>query len=451
MNKKYLLDETRIPHQWYNITADFSEPPAPPLHPGTLQPAGPDDLAPLFAMGLIAQEASAERFIPIPEEVRDIYRIWRPTPLVRATGLEKAIGTSSKIFFKYEGVSPSGSHKSNTAVAQAYYNKAEGITRLTTETGAGQWGSALAMACRMFGIDLQVYMVKVSYHQKPYRRSMMQLYGAEVFASPSDRTEAGRAVLAADPDSNGSLGIAISEASEVAAKRDDTHYTLGSVLNHVLLHQTIIGEEAVEQMQLADAYPDIVIGCVGGGSSFGGIAFPFLREKIEGKHDTRFVAVEPTACPTLTKGIFTYDFGDEAQSTPLFKMHTLGHGFMPAGIHAGGLRYHGMAPLISHAYHLGLIEAVAVPQISCFQAAQLFAVTEGIIPAPESSHAIRVTIDEAKAADEAGTPRNILFNLTGHGLLDLSSYDAYLAGKLQDYEHPAAAIAAAEKDLPKVG
>jgi len=294
-------------------------------------------------------------------------------------------------------------------------------------------------------------MVKVSYHQKPYRRSMMQLYGAQVYASPSDRTDAGRAVLAADPDSNGSLGIAISEAAEVAGKHDDTHYALGSVLNHVLLHQTIIGEEAIEQMELADAYPDIVIGCVGGGSSFGGIAFPFLRRKMEGKSDTRFVAVEPTACPTLTKGIFTYDFGDEAKSTPLFKMHTLGHGFMPAGIHAGGLRYHGMAPLISHAYSLGLLEAVAVPQVRCFEAARLFAVTEGIIPAPESSHAIRVTIDEAKAADEAGTPRNILFNLTGHGLLDLSSYDAFLAGKLEDYEHPAEAIAAAELDLPKVG
>jgi len=451
VNKKYLLDEGRIPEQWYNITADFPEPPAPPLHPGTLQPAGPDDLAPLFPMGLIAQEASGERFIPIPDEVREIYRIWRPTPLVRATRLEKALGTGSKIFFKNEGVSPSGSHKSNTAVAQAYYNKQSGVTRITTETGAGQWGSALSMACKMFDLGLQVYMVKVSYHQKPYRRSMMQLYGAEVFPSPSDRTEAGRAVLAADPDSDGSLGIAISEAVEVAAHQDDTHYSLGSVLNHVLLHQTVIGEEAVEQVQMADAYPDVVIGCVGGGSSFAGIAFPFLREKIEGKHATRFVAVEPTACPTLTKGIFTYDFGDVAKMTPLLKMHTLGHGFMPAGIHAGGLRYHGMAPLMSHAYHLGLIEAVAVPQVTCFEAGRLFATTEGIIPAPESSHAIRVAIDEARAADEAGEARNILFNLTGHGLLDLSSYDAYLAGELRDYDHPGAAIAAAEKELPQVG
>jgi tryptophan synthase beta chain len=450
VTKKQLMDEGRIPEQWYNITADFPEPPAPPLHPGTLQPAGPDDLAPLFPMGLIAQEASSERFVPIPEEVREVYRIWRPTPLVRATGLERALGTSSQIYFKYEGASPSGSHKSNTAVAQAYYNKQSGVTRITTETGAGQWGSALAMACKMFDLELQVYMVKVSYQQKPYRRSMMQLYGAEVYASPSDRTAAGRAVLAADPDSAGSLGIAISEAVEIAAQRDDTHYSLGSVLNHVLLHQTVIGEEAIEQMEMADAYPDVVIGCVGGGSSFAGIAFPFLREKIAGKHDTRFVAVEPTACPTLTKGPFAYDFGDVAKQTPLLKMYTLGHSFMPAGIHAGGLRYHGMAPLISHAYHLGLIEAVAVPQVSCFAAAQLFATTEGIIPAPESSHAIRIAIDEARAADEAGTPRTILFNLTGHGLLDLSAYDDYLAGKLEDYDHPEAAIAAAVKELPQI-
>jgi tryptophan synthase beta chain len=450
MTKKTVLDEGRIPTQWYNIAADFPVPPAPPLHPGTMQPAGPDDLAPLFPMGLIMQEASAERFIPIPDEVREIYRIWRPTPLIRATGLEKAIGTSSKIFYKHEGVSPAGSHKSNTAVAQAYYNKADGITKITTETGAGQWGSALSLACHIFGIELQVYMVKVSYYQKPYRRSMMQLYGAEVFPSPSDRTAAGRAVLEADPDSNGSLGIAISEAVEAAAIREDTHYSLGSVLNHVLLHQTVIGEEAIEQVQMADAYPDVVIGCVGGGSSFAGIAFPFLRENMAGKTRTRFLAVEPTACPTLTKGGFAYDFGDEAQMTPLLKMYTLGHDFMPAGIHAGGLRYHGMAPLISHAYNLGLIEAVAVPQTKCFEAAQLFATTEGIIPAPESSHAIRAAIDTAKAADEAGEPKNILFNLTGHGLLDLASYDAYLAGELQDYDHPEEAIAASMAHLPQV-
>jgi tryptophan synthase beta chain len=450
VNKKYLLDEGRIPRQWYNIAADFPVPPAPPLHPGTLQPAGPEDLAPLFPMGLIMQEASGERFIPIPDEVREVYRIWRPTPLVRATGLEKALGVDSKIFFKHEGVSPSGSHKSNTAVAQAYYNREAGVRHLTTETGAGQWGSALAMACRMFGLDLQVFMVKVSYHQKPYRRSLMQLYGAEVFPSPSERTEAGRAVLAADPDSDGSLGIAISEAVEVAAQRPDVNYSLGSVLNHVLLHQTVIGEEALEQCALADAMPDVVIGCVGGGSSFAGIGFPFLREKLAGKLDARLVAVEPTACPTLTKGVFTYDFGDVAMSTPLLKMYTLGHGFMPAGIHAGGLRYHGMAPLMSHAYDLGLVEAVAVRQTKCFEAAQLFAITEGVVPAPESSHAIRVAIDEALKAREEGVRRTILFNLTGHGLLDLASYDAYLAGQLLDYDHPEADIADAVKDLPQV-
>ena len=450
MNKKYLLDEGRIPEQWYNLTADFPEPPAPPLHPGTLQPAGPDDLAPLFPMGLIMQEASSERFIPIPDEVREIYRIWRPTPLIRATRLEKALGVNSKIFFKHEGVSPAGSHKSNTAVAQAYYNKEAGVHHLTTETGAGQWGSALAMACRMFDIDLQVYMVRVSFDQKPYRRSMMQLYGAEVFPSPSERTAAGRAVLAADPESNGSLGIAISEAVEVAAQRPDVNYSLGSVLNHVLIHQSVIGEEAIEQCEMAEAMPDVVIGCVGGGSSFAGIAFPFLREKLAGKLDVRCVAVEPTACPSFTKGVFTYDFGDMAMTTPLLKMYTLGHGFMPAGIHAGGLRYHGMAPLLSHAYHLGLIEAVAVPQTTCFDAAQLFATTEGIVPAPESSHAIRVAIDEALKARDEGVSRTILFNLTGHGLLDLASYDAYLAGKLVDYDHPEADIAAAVKDLPKV-
>jgi len=450
MTKKTVLDEGRIPQWWYNIVADFPEPPAPPLHPGTLQPAGPEDLAPLFPMGLIAHEASSERFLEIPEEVREIYRIWRPTPLVRATGLEKALDTPAKIFFKNEGVSPAGSHKCNTATAQAYYNKQAGVEHITTETGAGQWGSALALACRQFGIDLKVFMVKVSYQQKPYRRSLMQLWGAEVVPSPTDTTDAGRAVLAADPDSNGSLGISISEAVEVAAGREDTNYALGSVLNHVLLHQTVIGEEAIEQCQIADAYPDIVVGCVGGGSSFAGIAFPFLRENLAGRTSTRLVAVEPTACPSLTKGVFAYDFGDVAQMTPLLKMHTLGHDFMPAGIHAGGLRYHGMAPLISHAYHLGLIEAVAVPQIACFEAAQLFACTEGIVPAPESSHAIRVTIDEALRAKEEGVPRTILFNLTGHGLLDLASYDAYHAGQLQDYDHPEEEIAAAMRRMPHV-
>jgi len=450
MDKKTILTEGSIPRRWYNIIADLPEPPAPPLHPGTHEPAGPDDLVPIFPMGLIEQEASGERFIDIPEEVREIYRIWRPTPLVRATNLEKALDTPARIFFKYEGASPSGSHKSNTATAQAYYNKQAGVKRIATETGAGQWGSALSLACKLFGVDLTVYMVKVSYEQKPYRRSMMQLWGAEVYPSPSDRTEAGRKVLEEHPDSNGSLGIAISEAIEVAAKDDDCKYSLGSVLNHVLLHQTIIGEEAIEQCEAAGAYPDVVVGCIGGGSSFAGIAFPFVREVIEGKRSTRFVAVEPTACPTVTKGEFTYDFGDIAQTTPLLKMHTLGHDFVPAGIHAGGLRYHGMAPLVSHVVELGFMEAVAVPQTTCFDAAQLFACTEGIIPAPESAHAIRATVDEALRAKEEGAERNILFNLTGHGLLDLASYDAYLSGQLQDHDHPEEAIAEAIARLPKV-
>ncbi len=450
MTKKHLLGEERIPKQWYNIVADLPTPPDPPLHPGTKQPAGPDDLAPIFPMGLIMQEASAERFHEIPDEVREIYRIWRPTPLVRATGLEKALDTPAKIFFKNEGVSPAGSHKSNTAVAQAYYNKQEGNTRIATETGAGQWGSALSMACKMFGIDLTVYMVKVSYEQKPYRRSMMHLWGADVFPSPSEHTQVGRDALAKDPDSEGSLGLAISEALEDVVTHPGSKYSLGSVLNHVLLHQTVIGEEAIEQCRDADAYPDVVIGCVGGGSSFAGIAFPFLREKIAGKTKTRFVAVEPTACPSLTKGQFTYDFGDTAQMTPLLKMYTLGHDFVPAGIHAGGLRYHGMAPLISHVYRLGLIEAVAVRQTKVFEAAALFANTEGIVPAPESAHAIRVAIDEALKAKQEGVSKNILFNLTGHGLLDLASYDNYLAGKLQDYDHPEEAIAASMEHMPQV-
>jgi tryptophan synthase beta chain len=448
--KKFVLDEERIPKAWYNIVADLPEPPAPPLHPGTLQPAGPDDLAPIFPPSIVAQEVSAERFIEIPEEVHQIYRMWRPSPLVRATGLEKALDTPAKIFFKYEGVSPAGSHKCNTAVPQAYYNKLDGTQRLATETGAGQWGSALSHACQIFGLDCMVYMVKVSYHQKPYRRSMMQIWGADVIPSPSDTTKAGRAVLAEDPESLGSLGIAISEAVEDAVTHPGSKYALGSVTNHVLLHQTIIGEEAILQCQDADAYPDVVIGCVGGGSSFGGIAFPFLRENLAGRTHTRLVAVEPTACPTLTKGRFTYDFGDEAQTTPLFKMYTLGHDFVPAGIHAGGLRYHAMAPLVSHAYHLGLVDAVAVPQTKVFEAARLFANTEGIVPAPESAHAILVAVNEALAAKEARTAPNILFNLTGHGFLDLGAYDAYLSGQLEDYEHPEEAIAASIARLPKL-
>jgi len=448
--KKFVLDEERIPRAWYNIVPDLPEPPAPPLNPATLQPAGPEDLAPIFPPSIISQEVSSERYIEIPEEVHEIYRIWRPSPLVRATGLEKALDTPAKIFFKHEGVSPAGSHKCNTAVAQAYYNREDGTKRLATETGAGQWGSALSMACSMFGLECMVYMVKVSYHQKPYRRSMMQLWGADVIPSPSDKTKAGRAVLAEDPESLGSLGIAISEAVEDAVTHPGSKYSLGSVNNHVLLHQTVIGEEALLQVQDADAYPDMVIGCVGGGSSFGGIAFPFLRENLAGKTKTRFIAVEPTACPTLTKGELRYDFGDEAATTPLFKMYTLGHDYMPPGIHAGGLRYHGMAPLVSHAYHLGLIEAVAVPQTKVFEAARLFVQTEAIVPAPESSHAIRVVIDEALKCKEEGVAKTILFNLTGHGFMDLSSYDAYLSGQLEDYDHPEEAIAASIAKLPKV-
>jgi tryptophan synthase beta chain len=450
MQKKYLIDEERIPRRWYNIAPDFPEPPAPALHPGTGQPVGPDDLAGLFPMGLIAQEASMERYIDIPDEVREIYRIWRPTPLIRADRLERALGLrdDQRIFFKYEGVSPSGSHKSNTAVPQAYYNREAGVKRLATETGASQWGSALSMACQIFGLDLTVYMVKVSYQQKPYRRVLMELNGAHVYASPTAHTETGRKALQDDPDTNGSLGLAISEAVEDVVGHPGSKYALGSVLNHVLLHQTVIGEEALEQVGAADAYPDVVIGCVGGGSSFAGIAFPFMRETLAGKAKTRFVGVEPTACPSLTKGVFTYDFGDVGQTTPLLKMYTLGHDFMPAGIHAGGLRYHAMGPLISHAYHLGMMEAVAVPQTKVFAAAQMFMQNEGILPAPESAHAILAAIDEALAAKAAGEARTILFNLTGHGYLDLGAYEQFLAGKLEDYDHPEAAIKAAMEHVP---
>ena len=450
MQKKYLIDEERIPRRWYNIAPDFPEPPAPALHPGTGQPVGPDDLAGLFPRGLIAQEASMERYIDIPDEIREIYRIWRPTPLIRADRLERALGLrdDQRIFFKYEGVSPSGSHKSNTAVPQAYYNREAGVKRLATETGAGQWGSALSMACQIFGLDLTVYMVKVSYQQKPYRRVLMELNGAHVYASPTAHTETGRKALEDDPDTNGSLGLAISEAVEDVVGHPGSKYALGSVLNHVLLHQTVIGEEALEQVGAADAYPDVVIGCVGGGSSFAGIAFPFMRETLAGKAKTRFVGVEPTACPSLTKGVFTYDFGDVGQTTPLLKMYTLGHDFMPAGIHAGGLRYHAMGPLISHAYHLGMMEAVAVPQTKVFAAAQMFMQNEGILPAPESAHAILAAIDEALAAKAAGEARTILFNLTGHGYLDLGAYEQFLAGKLEDYDHPEAAIKAAMEHVP---
>src|SRR6266700_359607 len=447
---KILLDEREMPKRWYNIQADLPFPGSPPLHPGTKQPIGPQDLAPLFPMELIKQEVSQERYIDIPSPVQDALRLWRPTPLMRASRLERELKTTAKIYYKYEGVSPAGSHKPNTAVAQAYYNKADGIRRLTTETGAGQWGSALAFACAIFGLDLTVYMDNASYHQKPYRRSMIETYGAEVFPSPSNRTHAGQGVLAESPDSPGSLGIAISEAVEDAATHDDAHYSLGSVLNHVLLHQTVIGQEALKQMDRAGEYPDVVIGCVGGGSNFAGLAFPFVGEKLRQGRPTRIVAVEPEACPTLTRGSYAYDFGDTVGLAPLVKMHTLGHGFIPPAIHAGGLRYHGAAPLLSLLVDEGIVEALAYGQNSVFDAAIQFARTEGIPPAPESAHAIRATIDEAMRAREAGERRVILFNLSGHGHFDMGAYDAYLAGSLQDYAYPSEAIQQALTELPKV-
>ncbi|MEA2596930.1 MAG: tryptophan synthase beta chain [Thermomicrobiales bacterium] len=446
---KFLLREDQIPTSWYNILADLPTPLPPVLHPGTREPIGPQDLLPLFPLEVIKQEVSTERHISIPGEVLDVYRLWRPTPLYRAHRLERALELPQnvRIFYKYEGVSPAGSHKPNTAVPQAFYNKQEGVKRLATETGAGQWGSSLAMACSFFGLELKVYMVKISYAQKPYRRALMETWGATCVPSPSPDTNAGRAILAQDPDSTGSLGIAISEAVEDAATREDTKYALGSVLNHVLLHQTVIGQEAMQQLEMAGAWPDVVIGCVGGGSNFGGLVLPFVREKFAGK-DVRIVAVEPAACPSLTKGIYAYDFGDTAGMTPLVKMHTLGHGFVPAGIHAGGLRYHGAAPLVSHLLELGAIEATAVKQRAAFESAVLFARSEGILPAPEPTHAIKVTIDEALAAKAAGEPKTILFGLCGHGHFDLSAYDSYLSGSLQDYEHPAEAIDAALAELP---
>src|SRR5262245_21302106 len=428
---KYLLDEDRLPRRWYNIRADMPNPPQPVLHPGTGEPVGPDDLAPLFPMELIQQEVSEEPEVAIPEEVLDMWRLWRPTPLYRAHVLEQALGTRSRIFYKYEGVSPPGSHKPNTAVAQAFYNKKEGRTRLATETGAGQWGSALAFACQLIGLECKVYMVRISYDQKPFRRSLIQVWGAEIVPSPSEDTQSGRAVLAEHPDSPGSLGMAISEAVEDAAGRDDTAYSLGSVLNHVLLHQTVIGQEALAQMELADAFPDVVVGCVGGGSNFAGLAFPFLREKIAGR-EIDVLACEPAACPTLTRGHFAYDFGDTSKLTPLVAMHTLGHDFVPAPIHAGGLRYHGVAPLISQLVRDELIRAEAYLQNDVFASAVLFAGTEGIIPAPESSHAIHGALEVARQADEEGRERTILFNLSGHGHFDMAAYDNYFAGKLVD-------------------
>jgi tryptophan synthase beta chain len=448
---KFLLNESDLPKTWYNINADMPVPPQPYLHPGTKEPVTPDFLSVLFPMELIGQEVSTERYIDIPDEVREIYKLWRPTPLMRAHRLEKALGTPAHIYFKNEGVSPSGSHKPNTAVAQAYYNKVEGVHALTTETGAGQWGSALSMACNMFNMDLEVYMVKVSYHQKPYRRVLMETFGAEVYASPTDRTNYGRSVLAEDPDTPGSLGIAISEAVEVAATSGGKKkYSLGSVLNHVLMHQTVIGLETIKQMDMAGEYPDVVIGCVGGGSNFAGIAYPFLRENLQNGRKTRFVAVEPTATPSLTRGPYAFDYGDTAKMAPIVKMFTLGHDFVPPPIHAGGLRYHGMAPSICALYDAGYIEARAVPQLATFDAAITFAKAEGIIPAPETAHAVRAVIDEALDAKEKGDARVIVFNFSGHGHFDLAAYQSYLANKLQDYEYPEEAIQAALEKLPKV-
>ena len=447
---KFILDEEKIPKHWYNIAADLPAPLAPVIHPGTGQPIGPDDLAPLFPMALIGQEVSQEREIEIPEPVREVYRLWRPSPLYRAHRLERALDTPARIYYKYEGVSPAGSHKPNTSVAQAFYNKEEGVKRLTTETGAGQWGSALAFAGNLFGLEVDVYMVKVSYQQKPYRRALMEAYGARCVASPSEETNSGRAVLADHPDSTGSLGIAISEAVEMAAQRDDTKYSLGSVLNHVLTHQTVIGQEAIAQFDLADDYPDIVIGCAGGGSNFAGCCFPFIGAKLRGGQKVRAIAVEPAACPTLTKGTFTYDFGDTGHLTPLVKMYTLGSTFVPQAIHAGGLRYHGMAPLVSHLKELGEIEARAYHQTECFAAAVQFARTEGIVPAPESSHAVKGAIDEALACKKEGTARTILFNLSGHGHFDMQAYTDYFAGKLSDVDFDAAEVEQALAGLPKV-
>lgn len=448
---RYLLDENDLPENWYNINADLPVETTPVLHPQTKEPVTPEFLSVLFPIHLIEQEISEERYIEIPAEVKTIYKLWRPTPLMRARRLEELLDTPAHIYYKNESVSPAGSHKPNTAVAQAYYNKVAGTQTLTTETGAGQWGSALAMACKFFNLDLEVYMVKVSYEQKPYRRVLMETYGAKVFASPTDHTNYGRSILEQDPDTPGSLGIAISEAVEVAAtSHGKKKYSLGSVLNHVLMHQTIIGEEALRQMDLADEYPDVVIGCVGGGSNFAGLAYPFLREKLLEGRKTRLLAVEPEATPSLTRGIYAFDYGDTAEMAPIVKMYTLGHGFVPAPIHAGGLRYHGMAPSLCALYDAGYIEAVAVPQLATFDAALKFAQCEGIIPAPESAHAIRVAIDEALDAKVKGENRIILFNLSGHGNYDMGAYKAYLSGTLRDYQCPQEMIDHALANLPKV-
>lgn len=447
---KYVLDETRIPKHWYNIVADLPRPPEPVLHPATLQPVGPADLEPLFPMALILQEVSVERDIEIPEPVRDVYRQWRPSPLYRARRLERALDTPAKIYYKYEGVSPAGSHKPNTAIAQAFYNKEAGVKRLTTETGAGQWGSALAYAGAVFGLDVRVYMVKVSFNQKPYRKALMEAWGAQCVASPSNETNAGRQILEQHPESPGSLGIAISEAVEVAAHDPGTKYSLGSVLNHVLLHQTVIGQEAIAQLEMAGDYPDIVVGCTGGGSNFAGIAFPFIGAGLRGGRRPRVIACEPSACPSLTRGRYAYDFGDTGHLTPLVKMHTLGSTFVPPGFHAGGLRYHGMAPLVSLLQELKLIEARAYTQTTCFEAGIQFARTEGILPAPEANHAVRGAIDEALRCKQEGTSRTILFNLCGHGHFDMQAYIDYQAGKLEDRAYDEQELNAALAGLPKI-
>ena len=447
MSQRVFLSASEMPTAWYNLQADLPKPVPPPLHPATMKPVGPADLAPIFAMELIKQEVSQERWIEIPQDVREVYSLWRPTPLVRATRLEKALKTPARIYYKDESVSPPGSHKPNTSVPQVYYNKKEGVHHLTTETGAGQWGCALSFACKMFDVKCKVYMVRVSYDAKPYRRSMMQLWGGEVTPSPSTETNAGRQMLAADPNCPGSLGMAISEAVEAAVSRDDTKYTLGSVLNHVMLHQTVIGLEAEKQFKLVEDYPDVVVGCVGGGSNFAGLTFPFIRHKIAGK-DIRFVACEPHSCPSMSRGEYRYDFGDTTKLTPLIKMFTLGHSFMPAGIHAGGLRYHGMAPMVSLAAELGLVEPAAFHQTECFEAAQLFASTEGTIPAPETSHAIRGAINEALRCKQTREEKCILFNFSGHGICDMASYDKFLAGHLEDYAYPQEKIEEALAELP---
>jgi tryptophan synthase beta chain len=450
MQHKVLLNESQLPTQWYNVVPDLPSPPPPPLHPGTLQPVGPEDLAPLFPMALIAQEVTTDRFVDIPGEVLDVYKLWRPSPLYRAHRLEQALGTPARIYYKYEGVSPAGSHKPNTAVPQAFYNAQAGVQKLTTETGAGQWGTALAFASTLFGLECEVWMVAASYDQKPYRRIMMETYGARVHRSPSDLTRAGKAVRADEPDHPGSLGIAISEAVEVAARDPQARYTLGSVLNHVLLHQTIIGEEALLQFAAIGETPDLIVGCTGGGSNFGGLAFPFLREKLAGRISPTIRAVEPASCPSLTRGVYAYDFGDTAGLTPLLKMHTLGHRFIPDPIHAGGLRYHGMSPLLSHVYELGLIEAIALPQTECFAAALRFARTEGILPAPEPTHALAACIREALACKESGEEKVILTALCGHGHFDLAAYDAYLSGRMTDEDVTGERLADALADLPRV-